>query len=71
VPEEAGVTCSECETRRRHVTESTELLRDKMLKSLDAPEHVRPRLLESSRHQFRQALDNLAFHEAECTERTP
>jgi hypothetical protein len=60
------VTCPECEIRRAHVASSTELLRDKMLKSLDAPEHVRPRLLESSRHQLAQALENLAHHELDC-----
>jgi hypothetical protein len=65
------VTCSECETRRRHVTESTDLLRDKTHKYRWAEPHELPRLLGSYRHRLWQALDNLASHELECTGRQP
>jgi hypothetical protein len=65
------VTCSECETRRRCVEESTELLRDKMLKYSHHSADYQARLLVSYQHQLKVALDNLAFHERECTERQP
>lgn len=65
------MTCPECEARRRHVTESTELLRDKEHKYRSQPAFMLPRLLGRYRHQLWQALENLACHEADCVGREP